>query len=401
MRIIWPVIFSFTLLSLFSLVVFVLLKYANPIWWTSKTARRMTLLLPVLGVGSLTVWIVSYNLDLVWLASVGSLLAVAVVITLLALILSLPFSGMLNWIHTLLEKRALQKSAAGPERVDRQRRIFLKGAAAALPLLAVTTGGAGIARSFRGTNVYRLPLRFDNLPAQLEGLRILHVSDPHLGIYKSLDDLEDVIAKAEKFKPDIVLLTGDIADDLTLLRDALKMSSSLSPRYGTYASLGNHEYYRGIKEVLKNYEKSIVPLLRSSGVPIDIDGATLHLAGADDPVAMGRDNSVFLRKTIEKALDGASSEAFYLLMSHRPEGFDQAAELGVDLTLAGHTHGGQVGIYGRSFWEPFMPDRYLWGKYARGRSQMYLTSGIGHWFPFRLGCPPEAPVIELVSGNKD
>ncbi|UCD94889.1 MAG: metallophosphoesterase [Candidatus Zixiibacteriota bacterium] len=399
MRIIWPVIFSFTLLSLFSLIVFVFLKYLNNTWWKSKIIRRIALLIPILGILSMAVWVVSYNMKIIWLASTGSLLAVAVVVTLLGLIISLPFSGILNKIHAFLEKRAARKAASGPEKVDRQRRAFLKGAAAAVPLVTMTTGGAGIARSFRGTNVYRLPLRFENLPPQLDGLKILHISDPHLGIYKSLSDIEDIIAKADEFKPDIVLLTGDIADDLSLLPDALKISASLNPGYGTYASLGNHEYYRGINEVLKNYDKSSVPLLRSSGVTIDVDGAALYIAGADDPVHMRRDNSAFLKKTIERGLDGAASDAFHLLMSHRPEGFDQAAEFGVDLTLAGHTHGGQVGIYGRSFWEPFMPGRYLWGKYEKGPSQMYLTAGIGHWFPFRLGCPPEAPVIELVSGN--
>ena len=83
-------------------------------------------------------------------------------------------------------------------------------------------------------------------------------------------------------------------------------------------------------------------------------------------------------------------------MTHRPEGFDPASEMGIELTLSGHTHGGQAGLNGRSLWSAFT-DRYLWGHYAKNGSQMYLSSGIGHWFPFRLGCPTEAPIIELTS----
>jgi predicted MPP superfamily phosphohydrolase len=83
------------------------------------------------------------------------------------------------------------------------------------------------------------------------------------------------------------------------------------------------------------------------------------------------------------------------MLSHRPAAFDAAAENGVDLTLAGHTHGAQVGLFGRSLLEPLWPEARLWGHYRQGVSQLYTSSGVGHWFPFRLGCPSEAPVIEL------
>jgi predicted MPP superfamily phosphohydrolase len=86
---------------------------------------------------------------------------------------------------------------------------------------------------------------------------------------------------------------------------------------------------------------------------------------------------------------------FKILMSHRPDAFDYAASQGINLTLAGHTHGGQIGFMGRSLFDSYWADRYLWGEYRQGRSALYTSSGVGHWFPFRLGCPPEAPIIEL------
>ena len=78
-----------------------------------------------------------------------------------------------------------------------------------------------------------------------------------------------------------------------------------------------------------------------------------------------------------------------------PEGFDPAAKAGVDLTLSGHTHGGQIGFNGKSAFEPLWPDGYLWGGYRRGASSLYTTAGFGDWFPFRLGCPSEAPLLVL------
>ena len=136
---------------------------------------------------------------------------------------------------------------------------------------------------------------------------------------------------------------------------------------------------------------------RNSGTTIKIGGAELYVGGADDPVRMGQreKNHLFLQKSVGAAFDGAPSEAFHLLMSHRPEGLDVAAEQGIAFTVSGHTHGAQVGFNGRSVLEPWMPQAYLWGHYRKGGSQLYTSAGVGHWFPFRLGCPPEAPVYVL------
>ena len=88
-----------------------------------------------------------------------------------------------------------------------------------------------------------------------------------------------------------------------------------------------------------------------------------------------------------------------MLLCHRPEGFVPASACGVHLTLAGHTHGGQIGFNGKSAFEPIWRDKYLWGRYSRGESHLYTTSGFGHWFPFRLMCPTEVPILELASST--
>lgn len=388
-------LFALTVLTIFSALVILFIRLFNKVWWKHKAVRVAAYLVPVFGLLSIAVWFSAHRFDIEPLKRVGSVMAAGSLVLLLGLTLSLPFSGILNFIHRLMERRRARQAVYPAETFNRDRRVFLKGAAAALPLVTVATGGGGIARAFQGTNVYLLPMKFPNLPPELNGLRILHLTDSHLGIYKMLDDFEEILLAAEPYHPDIILLTGDIADDLALLPDTLKMAAELNPPYGAFASLGNHEYYRGINEVHQIFASSPVPLLKSSGITLDIKGTPLYLAAADDPKFLRRDGSAFLHKTITAALDGAPSDGFKILMTHRPEGFDIAADYRINLTLSGHTHGGQVGVAGRSFFAPFMPGRYLWGHYQKGNSQMYLSSGIGHWFPFRLGCPPEAPVIEL------
>jgi predicted MPP superfamily phosphohydrolase len=395
MRIIGPFIFILCVLAFLGLVVILLLKYLNKNWWKNKIVRHIAIIMPFVGGVGIAIWLIGYFTRSIPISGVGSIITIIILITYLALIISLPVSSVFNITNRWLERRANKSHAGEPRKIDVTRRNLLKLTAMAFPATAVTVGGGGLANAFQKTNVYLLPLEFENLPLELTGMRILHLSDSHLGIYRMLDDFEEILTRADKFKPDIILFTGDIADELHLLPDALKMAASIKPKYGAYASLGNHEYYRGIHEVLTAFDKSEISLLRSSGQAIDIQGASLYLAGADDPVSMRKDNSAFLKRTVEKSLDGAPSEAFYLLISHRPESFDAASEFDINLTLAGHTHGGQVGLGGQSIWRNIMPNSYLWGKYTDGSAQMYLSSGIGHWLPFRLGCPPEAPIIEL------
>jgi predicted MPP superfamily phosphohydrolase len=122
----------------------------------------------------------------------------------------------------------------------------------------------------------------------------------------------------------------------------------------------------------------------------------LYVAGVDDPRHMHEPaSSAHLGPGVTRSQQDAPPQAFRILMSHRPQALDHAAPLGVDLVLAGHTHGFQLGFGGRSVFEPWMPGRYIWGRYQKGPTQLCTSAGIGLWFPFRLGCPPEAPVVVL------
>ncbi len=275
-----------------------------------------------------------------------------------------------------------------------ERRRFLRAALASVPALTTAGVADGIIASDTPARIPMLPLSFPELPAPLEGLKILHLSDLHIGPYIHLGDLEELLQRATAHRPDLVLVTGDICDDMPVYGDALRLIEGLQSPLGTFASLGNHEHFRGLRQVKDHFAHSTIPLLVNQGVLL-LDGA-LYLSGADDPQWLSDPESYRdLQRFVEESQEQAPSGTFCLLMSHRSQALDYAAPLGVHLILAGHTHGFQMGINGRSLFETWMPERYPWGLYRKGQSQLYTTAGVGHWFPFRLGCPPEAPLFVL------
>ena len=330
-----------------------------------------------------------------WLAFIGSVLAVLAFMCELALMLSLPISGVIHLLHALKVHLAKKRRSRRGTGVDENRRDFLKATAAAVPLITIAGSVSGVTKSFGEVKVYKREMLIENLLPDFEGLKILHISDPHLRHYVTLSDLEQVCTEAAVFSPDLTLVTGDVADDLKQLSDALKMVYDLKSPLGTFACLGNHEYYRGIEDVRRIYDKSPVPLMVDEAITVNVKNSRLMIGATDDPVSFGSRHQEFYYNSIDQILTERGLGDFSALMAHRPDALDKASESGFNLVLSGHTHGGQIGFMGRSVFEGAWPDRYLWGEYSRGKTKLYTSSGVGHWFPFRLGCPREAPILEL------
>ena len=395
-------LFLLVVLTVIWLIDLVLLRYMNRPWWQNKVVRRVFRVLLPLGYISVILLGAGEYLGSTTTALVGSLGTSLISVIILSLVPALLVSGLFHLANVYLDRREQKKTQSTPEAlrepIDSSRRVFLRRAAIVVPALTLSTGVVGTMRSFTGVNVFRKRLSFPNLPADLEGLRVLHLSDLHLRHYVTTDDLEQVLIDAESHSPDLVVVTGDIADDLDQLPTALNMISQLGAPLGTYASLGNHEYFRGVGRVRRIHEASPVPLLVDTGHVVRVGQTDLLVAGIDDPRRMGAKETAFYRRTIDTTLTRSDSHDFSILMSHRPDALDYASTQGLDLILAGHTHGGQLGLFNRSVFETYWPERYLWGHYRRGTTQLYTSSGVGHWFPFRLGCPAEAPVIELTRG---
>jgi predicted MPP superfamily phosphohydrolase len=293
-------------------------------------------------------------------------------------------------------KRYLQQKSVRPKTSDPSRRHFIKVAASALPAIALGSVGTGMAKSFDEVKIPRIIFEFPGLDQDLEGFRILHLSDLHLGYYFQLPNLENTMVNAETYQPNLILITGDVSDDLTLLPDALKLINQLKTTHGAFISLGNHEYIRGIDKAVRIFNDGPIPLLVNRGIQLRQGNSVLFIGGADDPKSLRSDVMDFINATVRKTMQHAPEHSFKILMSHRPRALDVADNYGVDLILAGHTHGGQVGLNRRSVFEGLVgKEPYMWGKYRKGKSQLYTSSGLGHWFPFRLNCPAEAPLIIL------
>ena len=395
MREFYPLIFSAIGIGILGLVEIALLYLLNRPWWHRRWIRNASWILPLFGIVMVGLWGIGMVNSQDWLIGVAAVMTALTFILEVALMASLPLSGMMHLVDWLVGRLRKAHNCPDDPVVDGRRRALLKTAAAVLPIATVSSGAAGFGRALMDTNLPEIPITLRNLPPQFDGMRILHLSDIHLGGFIRLDDLEQMLTDAAEHSPDMILVTGDIADDLRLLNDTLTMISDLKPRLGAFACLGNHEHYRGIETVHRIFDGSPVPLLVDSTVTIEHEGATLRLAGVNDPRHMGASTEAFYREAIATTIGRGPSDLFTLLMCHRPDGFDAAAEAQVDLTLAGHTHGGQFGLGGRSIFEGLYPEKYLWGHYRRGGSHLYTSAGAGHWFPFRLGCPAEAPIIIL------
>lgn len=394
MRSFYPLIFAAVMSLITSGIIIFLLRFLHHDWWREKAVRYPAIILAAGGLFSLIIWVTGIFIDLRPVSFIGAILATGIFLLQLSLVISLPFSGLLHLLANVLSYfKNKQVSRERPDQVE--RRNFIKSSAAFLPAIALSSQVIGIANSYKKINVPVIKLPVTNLPDSLQGLKIAHLSDSHLGHYTTLDDLEEAVGEIRSHTPDLVFVTGDISDDLTILEDANRIINSIQPPLGVYASVGNHEYYRGIKTVKKVFEKSDFPLLINENVTIEKDNTKIFIGGADDPVSLRKVSTDFLRDTVEKTLDGAPFDSFKILMSHRPRGLDYASMLNVNLVLAGHTHGGQMGMFGRSAFEIVWPEIYFWGIYRKDNTTLYTSSGMGHWMPFRLGCPAEAPILIL------
>jgi predicted MPP superfamily phosphohydrolase len=420
----WPIVGARdTLLVIGALLVVVMTsaRLVQPSWWESRAVRSGTVAAFAAMLAGVAIWAAGRGMHRLPLVHFGAGVAYVGIIVLAPAAIVLPFAAALDRLLVRVLARASLAAApavAGPpapsDRGNLSRRAFIRAGSATLPAMAALGGVTGLVAPRLAPRIPIIPMVYDGLHPDLDGLRILHLSDLHLGACAGLDDLAAALERAKAHRPDLIVLTGDLADDPALIPGALDLVHRAGARFGALASLGNHEYLHGIEVTRPKYEASPIPLLVSNGRTIDVGRARLFVGGSDDPVHMGGDIAWMLRPSIEAAAARAPHGTdFRLLLCHRPEGHLPAAEQGFDLTLSGHTHGGQLGLFGRSILEKLRPGTGWWGTYARARpalatarrsrlasspSRLYTTSGFGHWFPFRLGCPTEMPIVVLQRG---
>jgi len=259
--------------------------------------------------------------------------------------------------------------------------------------------------SFGQTRVARTRVRVEipGLAPALDGLRVVQISDLHIGNGLEGARLSRMVERSNVLRPDLIVITGDIFDfDPAFIEDGLRRLSELRARCGVYAILGNHDIYTGTQRVVAGFAAFApgIRLLRDEIVRLPLP-ESLYLAGVEDPgpdwSARGLELPAIERLASERAADGPT-----LLLVHRPEAFPQAARLGFPLVLAGHTHGGQLALPtpGGPWNLARIVTRFTRGRYQLEGSTLYVTRGIGVGGPaLRVNCSREITTLELAPSS--
>ena len=232
------------------------------------------------------------------------------------------------------------------------------------------------------------------LPSGLDGLRIVHVSDLHVGPLTDRAALAAAFARIVALDPDLVCVTGDIVDSAkTDIEAWMPLLATLTARRGVFAILGNHDRDAGVDRVAAALAyHTDWRLLRDEACTLDVDGSHLHLLGLEDrrpPRTTDRLSSL---------LAPVPSDGFAVLLAHHPDAFDDAAAAAIPLTLAGHTHGGQLAVP----WFPhlnvarFMVSRRSVGWFRQDGQYLHVSAGLGvSGQRVRVGMPCEITEITL------
>jgi predicted MPP superfamily phosphohydrolase len=342
---------------LFAMNVLILLK---PIPWVDPPAATQALL---------------FYLPAVW--GIGSILSALLLVFTQA-------AGSLGRAIVRCWHSAVPREEGPP--ADAGRRRFLQAGAGALAAAPLVLSGYGAAWAGRSHEVRTLTLPF-GLP-----LRVVHLTDHHAGLYMTREDLRRYADAAIALEPDLFVLTGDyVSNSIAFLPGCLEEMARVKARYGTFATLGNHEHWVGsisrLKALFRQYG---VPLLYNAHRVIRTEKGSFAVAGIDDMRSGNHD--------LDAALRGLDPAIPTILLSHRPEIFPEAAGQGIALTLSGHYHGGQIKLKLPGGDVSLAHLRTPWpeGLYRIEDAHLYVSRGIGTTFtPVRLNARPEITVVNL------
>lgn len=278
------------------------------------------------------------------------------------------------------------------------RRRFLEQTAIAVSATPFVAAGYGLFYERLDLEVTRQRIRLARLPKAFEGFRIAQLSDIHISPFMTGNQIRRCVAIANQLKADLVVLTGDFLTwDGAAEGEVVHALAGLGAPFGVFGCLGNHEIYTKTQDsITRLFAAAGVRILRLEHAAIQSQSERLNLIGVD---FQGRHGpplppEAYLQGVQQLLLPDTTN----ILMSHNPNSFDRAAQLGIDLTLAGHTHGGQLALEfihrGLNLSHSDYP--YNRGWYEKGTAQIYVNRGIGTiGFPIRFGARPEITVIEL------
>jgi len=257
----------------------------------------------------------------------------------------------------------------------------------------------GLYRAFNGPTLKEVTLRFPHLPKNLRGLKIIQISDLHVGPTLGKRYVERVVKKTLEQNPDLIVLTGDIVDGkLSQFKEEAKALEQLSRDGKAYFIMGNHDYYSGPVEWIQYFKSIGIKVLLNTHDLISYQNSHFMLAGVTDPAASLVGHPYPNPQAAMKTQLNQSKEnpEFKILLAHNPKLAIRAAAAGFDLMLSGHTHGGQFFPWTLIVKKVHSP-HYL-GESAEDSMRVYVSAGTGTWGPpLRLGTTTELTCIILES----
>jgi uncharacterized protein len=274
---------------------------------------------------------------------------------------------------------------------------LLIGAIGGIPAATVEWGCVALAALGTGAALRQRPrlrareIAISGLPRDFDGYRVAQISDLHCGPFAAESRVERWVAAVNLLEADLVAVTGDLIASGTGYVDTVATAlGKLRARDGVYACMGNHDYFTDGDHVAEALEGAGLTLLRNRGVQVRRGAGMIFVAGVDDTWTR--------RNDLERTLADRPPETAVVLLAHDPALFPEAAARGVQLTLSGHTHGGQVAV-------PFFSHRFNLAKvltrfttdlYRLGASTLYVNRGLGTTgVPVRLAVAPEIALLTL------
>lgn len=224
-------------------------------------------------------------------------------------------------------------------------------------------------------------------PSEFDGLRIGHISDFHLGDLMPMGRALAAVETLKNEEPDLVACTGDVVDlNASGAEPLFEAMANIQAPLGTMLVLGNHDELDCAKTLGAMALNAGVSLLRDARCTINHNGSKLHVAGIDWAKSQKKCSSKVTRVCRQET---------HLLLSHNPKAFRAAAKLRVPLTLSGHTHGGQLAMRDKPSANLAVAHKHSRGLYDIEQSRLFVTVGVGAWFPLRINCPAEVVVLTI------
>jgi predicted MPP superfamily phosphohydrolase len=410
-------------ISIFSAIVLVIDVYT---WWgitkiisdfrpsVKRIIRSLYWIVPIIIISGLTV-ILSFQDDipgdriLSYFHLISGTFIVFYIPKLIFIIFNI-FDDLIFQIRKMITIKKLQvdKTENAGKKITRRKLLTQVGiVSAGLPLLPLIYG---IAHGRFDFTIRRLSLNFPNLPSSFNGIKIVQISDFHIGTFVHHNDqVEKLVELVNSEEPDLLLFTGDFINNLSTEMDSfLEILKKFRANIGKYSILGNHDYgeyvpWKTEQEKQANLQR-LIKLQRDIGFDLLLDESRRIKISNEEIELIGIQNwglPPFPQYgDMHKAMKNVDKKAFKILMSHDPTHWDaQVKEItDIDLMLAGHTHGAQFGIEIPGWrWSPVTMRYKQWGGlYTESKQSLYVNTGLGSiGYPGRVGMPPEITVFEL------